>query len=69
MHERTEVLTPTEARQASPRRLNLRVLVVSMVLLVAVGAILYYAVFAYPNSAIGVPEAPAATDTTDTTAP
>jgi cytochrome c-type biogenesis protein CcmH/NrfG len=70
MHERTEVLTPTEARQASPRRLNFRVLVVSMVLLAAVAAILYYAVYAYPNSAIGVPQEPAAaTDTTDTTAP
>jgi cytochrome c-type biogenesis protein CcmH/NrfG len=61
MRERTEVLTPTEARQASPRRMNLRVLVFSMVLLIAVAAILYYAVYGYPNSAIGVPEEPAAT--------
>ncbi len=61
MHERTEVLTPTEARQASPRRLNFRVLVISMLLLVAVAATLYYAVYSYPNSAIGVPEEPAAT--------
>ena len=61
MRERTEVLTPTQARQASPRRMNLRVLVTSMVLLVAVAAILYYAVYGYPNSAIGVPEQPTGT--------
>lgn len=56
MNEKTEVLTPTEARQASPRRLNFRVLVVSMVLAVVVAAIVYYAIYAYPGSKIGVPE-------------
>ena len=38
-------VTPTEARQASPRRLNLRVLVASMLLAVIVAAILYYALY------------------------
>lgn len=61
MRERTEVLTPTQARQASPRRMNLRVLVTSMVLLVAVAAILFYAIYGYPDSAIGVPEQPTGT--------
>jgi hypothetical protein len=60
MQENTEVLTPTESRQASPRRLNFRVLVVSMVLAVVVAAMLYYAIYSDPNSAIGVPEEPAA---------
>jgi hypothetical protein len=70
MRERTEVLTPTEARQASPRRMNLRVLVFSMVLLVAVAAILYYAVYGHPNSAIGVPDEPgAASDPATPTTP
>lgn len=66
MNEKTEVLTPTEARQASPRRLNLRVLVFSMALAVVVAAIVYYAIYAYPDSRIGVPEVtseePAATE-------
>jgi cytochrome c-type biogenesis protein CcmH/NrfG len=62
MQEDTQILTTTEARQASPRRLNFRVLVVSMVLAVVVAAILYYAVYAYPRSPIGVPTVdPAAT--------
>jgi hypothetical protein len=46
--EREEVLTPTEARQASPRRLNLRVLVTSL-LLALVAAAIIYSVF-YSNS-------------------
>ena len=41
MHEPQEVLTTTEARQASPRRLNLRVLILSLVLAIAAGAALY----------------------------
>jgi len=41
MHERQEVLTPTEARQASPRRLNFRVLVASLIIAVLVAAGLY----------------------------
>jgi hypothetical protein len=32
-----------------------------MVLLVAVAAILFYAIYGYPDSAIGVPEQPAGT--------
>jgi hypothetical protein len=33
-----EVLTPTDARQASPRKMNLRVLVISTALIVAIFA-------------------------------
>jgi hypothetical protein len=35
-----EVLDPTEARQANPRKMNFRVLLASMVLAVAVGIVL-----------------------------
>ena len=41
MHEPQEVVTPTEARQGSPRRLNFRVLVWSLALAVVVAAVLY----------------------------
>ena len=41
MHEPQEVLTPTEARQASPRRLNFRVLTMSLMLAVIAGGALY----------------------------
>ena len=41
MHEPQEVLTPTEARQASPRRLNFRVLTWSLAMAVIAGAVLY----------------------------
>lgn len=41
MHEPQEVLTPTEARQASPRRLNFRVLTVSLLLAIIAAAALY----------------------------
>ena len=41
MHEPQEVLTTTEARQASPRRLNFRVLTMSLILAIAAGAALY----------------------------
>ncbi len=61
MEEKAQVLTPTEARQASPRRLNFRVLVISMALAVFVAGMLYYAVYSYPRSEIGVPNMPAAT--------
>lgn len=61
MTERAQVVSTTEARQASPRRLNFRVLVVSMVVAIAAAAMLYYAVYAHPGSPIGVPEQPAAT--------
>ncbi len=44
-----EVLTPTEARQASPRRLNFRVLVTSLLLALVAAAIVYVVVlFADP---------------------
>jgi hypothetical protein len=62
MDDRAEVLIPTEARQASPRRLNFRVLVLSMLLALAVAAMLYYAIYQNPRSAIGMPDQPAATD-------
>jgi len=61
MEEKAQVLTPTEARQASPRRLNFRVLVISMALAVFVAGMLYYTVYSYPRSEIGVPNMPAAT--------
>lgn len=60
MAEKAQVLTPTEARQASSRRLNFRVLVVSMLLAVAVAAMLFYVVYGFPDSPIGVPEEPPA---------
>jgi hypothetical protein len=41
MHEPQEVLTPTESRQASPRRMNFRVLGGSLILAVIAGAVLY----------------------------
>lgn len=76
------VLTPTEARQASPRRLNLHVLIWSMLLAVVAAAVLYYGVYAKPDSSIGLPKeqpvstapapattAPAAPETTPATPP
>ncbi len=64
MEERAQVLTPTEARQASPSRLNFRVLIFSMLLAIAAAAILYYAVYSYyPRSSVGVPEEPPAAAT------
>jgi hypothetical protein len=58
MPDKAEVLTPTESRQASPRRLNFRVLVASMLMAVVVAAVLYAFVYGYPESNIGVPETP-----------
>lgn len=69
MEDRARVLTPTEARQASARRLNFRVLVVSMLLAIIVAAILYYAVYSNPDSAIGAPEQPTAAHTVEPAAP
>jgi len=57
------VLTPTEARQASPRRMNFHVLVWSMVLAVIAAAILDYAVYAKPESPIALPKEQPATST------
>ena len=45
MHEQPTVLTPTEARGASPNKLNLRVLLVSMLMAIVVGSILYAVFF------------------------
>ena len=55
-----DVLTPTESRQASPRRLNFRVLVGSMLMAIVVAAVLYAFVYGYPESTIGMPETPPA---------
>jgi uncharacterized membrane protein YbhN (UPF0104 family) len=41
MHEPQEVVTTTEARQASPRRLNFRVLTWSLAMAVVAAAVLY----------------------------
>ncbi len=46
MHEPQEVLTPTEARQASPRRLNFRVLTMSLVLAAVAAGLLYWLFYA-----------------------
>jgi len=61
MEEKAQVLTPTESRQATPQRLNFRVLVISMALAVFVAGMLYYAIYGYPRSEIGVPVPPAVT--------
>jgi hypothetical protein len=62
MHEPQEVLTPTEARQASPRRLNLRVLTVSLLMAVIVAAVLY-TLFYSGNTPMSTPD-PAPTEQT-----
>ena len=46
MREPQEVLTPTESRQASPRRLNFRVLTWSLALAVIAAAVLYTVFYA-----------------------
>ena len=60
--EPQEVLTPTEARQASPRKMNLVVLIVSLSLAV-VAAIALYAVFYAGNTQMSTPD-PAPTEQT-----
>lgn len=60
MHERPEVLTPTEARQASPRRLNFRVLSTSLLLAVIAAAALY-ALFYGGTTRVSTPD-PAPTE-------
>ena len=62
MHEQREVLTPTEARQASPRRLNFRVLTTSLILAVAAAAALYW-VFYKGDTPVSTPD-PAPTEQT-----
>lgn len=69
MTDKAPVLTPTEARQASPRRLTLRVLVFSMALAVVMAAMIYYVIYAFPRSDIGVPDEAATPTTTEQTAP
>jgi hypothetical protein len=59
MQESPMTLTPTESRQASPRRMNLRVLIVSMVAVVAIAALLFIGVY-NPRSSIGMPQQPTA---------
>jgi hypothetical protein len=53
-HER-EVLTPTEARQASPRRLNFRVLVTSLLLAFIAAAIIYVVFYSRTPQAVNQP--------------
>jgi hypothetical protein len=62
MHEPQEVLTPTEARQASPRRTNFRVLAMSLILAIAAAAALYW-VFYAGNTPMSTPD-PAPTEQT-----
>ncbi len=70
MPEIAPVLTPTESRQASPRRMNFHVLVWSMLLAVVAAAALYYAVYSRPESPIGMPrEAPASSAPAPESAP
>jgi hypothetical protein len=57
----TTVLTPTESRQASPRLMNLRVLIVSMVALVGIAPLLFIGVY-NPRSSIGLPRQPPAAE-------
>jgi hypothetical protein len=57
------VLTPTESRQASPRRLNLRVLGGSMVLAVIAAVVLYAFVYT-PGNPISAPKQPPEQTTT-----
>lgn len=55
MRERQSVLTPTEARQASPRRLNFRVLTTSLIIaVIAAGAL--YAVFYGGSTKVSTPD-------------
>ncbi len=62
MIERQEVLTTTEARQGSPRRLNFRVLTASLVMaVVAAGGL--YALFYGTDTLLSTPD-PAPTQTT-----
>jgi hypothetical protein len=50
-----EVLTTTEARQASPRRMNLYVLIGSLVLALVAAVVLYAFVFT-PGNSISAPQ-------------
>lgn len=59
----TEVLTPTESRQASPRTMNLRVLVYSLTVLIAIGAALLTAFWLATPSQLNEPAGPATSET------
>lgn len=50
-----EVVTPTEARQASPRRLNLRVLMMSLLLALVAAAVVYTFFYSNTPDPIGEP--------------
>jgi hypothetical protein len=69
MTEKAQVVTPTQARQASPRHMNFRVLLFSMALAIVVAAMIYYAIYANPRSPIGVPDEATAPTTTEQSAP
>jgi hypothetical protein len=62
MHEPEEVLTPTEARQASPRQFNFRVLTMSLLLAIIAGGALY-ALFYAGDTKVSTPD-PAPTQQT-----
>lgn len=51
-----EQLTTTEARQGSPRKMNLRVLVGSLILALVAGLLVYASVTPVPPSATAVPQ-------------
>ncbi len=59
MADQAPVLTPTEARQASPRRMNFHVLVWSMLLAIIAAATFFYVIYSKPESSVGMPQPPA----------
>ena len=50
MEKLTQRLTPTEARQGSSRRMNLRVLIGSLVLMVVAGLLFYATMYSIPQT-------------------
>jgi hypothetical protein len=64
MHERPEVLSPTEARQASPRRMNLRVLATSLIFALVVGVVLYALFYGTQTKISTTAPAPSPAETT-----
>lgn len=51
MAKLTQRLTSTEARQGSSRRMNLRVLIVSLVLMAVAGLLFYATMYSSPQAA------------------
>ncbi len=51
MAKLTQRLTPTEARQGSSRRMNLRVLIGSLALMVVAGLLFYATMYSSPQAA------------------